>query len=68
MKFGELLNAYTGNTENEYFLLSLEGVEKDQTVSTNAFPLLDGIKEWRVPFFDIVDGKLWVRAEPDGLF
>lgn len=65
MKFGELLKAFCGKQEDSYILLSLEGVEKEQTVSTDAFPLLDSIKEWYVPFFDVVDDKLWVRVEPN---
>ena len=66
MKFGELLNAFCGKEDGSYILLSLEGVDKkDQTVSADAYPLLDAIKEWHVPYFDIVDDKLWVKVEPN---
>ena len=45
--------------------VEIEGVDKVQMISKDATPLLEGIKDWNVGYFDIDenDGRLFVRAE-----
>lgn len=67
MKLSELLKTYISDKDAQYIDLDIEGVEKIQTVSTDANPLLDGIMEWHVGYFDFdeIVGRLFVAVERD---
>ena len=65
MKVQELLDTFDPDFEGRFIHLEIEGVDKMQMISTDATPLLEGIKDWNVGYFDIDenDGRLFVRAE-----
>ena len=65
MKVKELLESFDHDSNSKFIHLEIEGVDKVQMISTDAMPLLEGIKDWNVGYFDIDenDGRLFVRAE-----
>ncbi len=67
MKVQELLDTFDPDFEGKYFHLQIEECQKTMLISTEATPLLEGIKDWHVGYFDIDenDGRLFVLAERD---
>lgn len=58
MTLRELLQYYVRNNEGSFICLEIEGVNKIQTVSTNAYPLLDAVYNWYVDHFDVDNDNL----------
>ena len=67
MKVQELLDRFDPEFNGRFIHLKIEGVDNVQMISTDATPLLEGIKDWNVGYFDIDehDSKLFVLAEQD---
>ena len=67
MTLEELLKSFDPDGFGKYIHLEIDGVDKTQMISTNATPLIDGIKDWHVGYFDVDenDGRLFVMVEQD---